>query len=144
MSDLQRRRRFRVHKFRGIDLDDLVKMDREDFIPLLSARQRRRFIKREVPHKYIRLYKKCVEAKKDVPVGEKPKAVKTHLRNAIVLPELVGSVVAVYNGKSFTTVEIKPDMIGHYLGEYSMSYKPVRHGRPGIGATHSSKFVPLK
>ena len=49
-----------------------------------------------------------------------------------------------YNGKSFTVVEIKPPMIGTYLAEYSMSYKPVKHGRPGIGATHSSRFIPLK
>ena len=34
--------------------------------------------------------------------------------------------------------------VGHYLGEFSITYKPVRHGRPGIGATSSSKFIPLK
>lgn len=44
----------------------------------------------------------------------------------------------------FLQVEIKPEMIGHYLGEFSLSYKPVKHGRPGIGATHSSRFIPLK
>lgn len=62
----------------------------------------------------------------------------------IIIPEMIGSVVAVYNGKSFNSVEIKPEMIGSYLGEYSCSYKFVRHGRPGIGATHSSRFIPLK
>ncbi len=41
-------------------------------------------------------------------------------------------------------VEIKPDMVGHYLAEFSISYKPVKHGKPGIGATHSSRFIPLK
>lgn len=41
-------------------------------------------------------------------------------------------------------VEVKPEMIGFYLGEFSLSYKPVKHGRPGIGATHSSRFIPLK
>ena len=45
---------------------------------------------------------------------------------------------------SIFQVEIKPEMIGHYLGEFSLTYKPVRHGRPGIGATHSSRFIPLK
>ena len=38
----------------------------------------------------------------------------------------------------------QPEMIGHYLGEFSITYKPVKHGRPGIGATHSSRFIPLK
>ena len=73
---------------------------------------------------------------------------KTHLRNMIVVPEMIGSVVGVYNGKSFNNVEIKAEMIGHYLGEFSLTYQPVnqpvKHNRPGIGATHSSKFIPLK
>ena len=57
---------------------------------------------------------------------------------------LTAQVVGVHNGKVFTSVEVKADMVGMYLGEFSISYKPVRHGRPGIGATSSSKFVPLK
>lgn len=73
---------------------------------------------------------------------EKPEVVKTHLRDMIILPEMVGSMVGVYNGKTFNQVEIKPEMIGHYLGEFSITYKPVKHGRPGIGATHSSRFIP--
>ena len=62
----------------------------------------------------------------------------------IIVPEMIGSVIGVYNGKTFNQVEIKPEMIGHYLAEFSISYKPVKHGRPGIGATHSSRFIPLK
>lgn len=42
------------------------------------------------------------------------------------------------------SVLLQPEMIGHYLGEFSITYKPVKHGRPGIGATHSSRFIPLK
>jgi small subunit ribosomal protein S15e len=49
----------------------------------------------------------------------------------IILPEMVGSMVGVYNGKTFNQVEIKPEMIGHYLGEFSITYKPVKHRRPG-------------
>lgn len=62
----------------------------------------------------------------------------------IIVPEMIGSQIAVYNGKCFNQIEIKPEMMGHYLAEFSCSYKPVRHGRPGIGATHSSRFIPLK
>ncbi|KAI6866732.1 hypothetical protein KC334_g19676, partial [Hortaea werneckii] len=65
-------------------------------------------------------------------------------RDMIVVPEMIGSVIGVYSGKEFNTVEIKPEMVGHYLAEFSISYHPVRHGRPGIGATHSSRFIPLK
>lgn len=75
---------------------------------------------------------------------EKPAVVKTHLRNMIILPEMVGSNIAIFNGKVFNLVEVKADMIGYYLGEFSISYRPVRHGRPGIGSTNSSRFIPLK
>ncbi len=61
-----------------------------------------------------------------------------------MLSEMVGSVVGIYSGKVFNTVEIRPEMIGKYLAEFSISYKPTLHGRPGLGATHSSRFIPLK
>lgn len=84
------------------------------------------------------------DQKREAPPGEKPEPVRTHLRNMIIVPEMIGSIIGVYNGKTFNQVEIKPEMIGHYLAEFSISYKPVKHGRPGIGATHSSRFIPLK
>ncbi len=62
----------------------------------------------------------------------------------LIVPEMIHSNVAVYNGKVFNIVEIKPEMVGLYLGEFSISYRPVRHGRPGIGSTNSSRFIPLK
>merc|ERR1712198_768395 len=82
--------------------------------------------------------------KKGAPPNEKPDVVKTQLRDMVIVPEMTGSIVGVHNGKTYTQVEIKPEMIGHYLGEFSITYKPVKHGRPGIGATHSSRFIPLK
>ena len=84
------------------------------------------------------------DAKKEAPQGEKPKAVRTHLRNCVVIPEMVGSVIECYGGKAWNPVEIKAEMIGHYLGEFSLTYKLVRHGKAGVGATHSSKFTSLK
>jgi small subunit ribosomal protein S15e len=87
---------------------------------------------------------KLRKAKTEAPPNEKPATVKTHLRDMVVVPEMIGSVIGIYNGKIFNTVEIKPEMTGHYLAEFSISYKPVKHGRPGIGATHSSRFIPLK
>ncbi|XP_047043251.1 40S ribosomal protein S15-3-like [Lolium rigidum] len=69
------------------------------------------------------------------------RAVRTHLRNMIIMPEIIGILVGIYNGKMFNQVEIKPEIIGHYLAEFSLSYKPVKHGRPGTGATHSSRLL---
>ncbi|XP_055606326.1 uncharacterized protein LOC129757836 [Uranotaenia lowii] len=107
------------------------------------SRAKRRF-KRGIRRKPLALMKKLRKAKKDAPPLEKPAIVKTHLRNMIIVPEMVGSMVGIYNWKTFNQAEIKPEMIGHYLGEFSLTYKPVKHARPGIGATHSSRFIPLK
>ena len=84
---------------------------------------------------------KLRKAKKNLQPGEKPVPVKTHLRNCIVQPEMVGSVVGIYNGKEFVNVEIRFDMIGRYVGEFAITYKVTKHGKPGIGATKGSQHV---
>jgi len=142
-AELKRKRTFRKFTYRGVDLDQLLDMNNEGLMELFTCRIRRKFT-RGLKRKPMALIKKLRKKKKECPVNEKPDVVKTHLRNMIVVPEMTGSIVGVYNGKVFTQVEIKPEMIGHYLGEFSISYKPVKHGRPGIGATHSSRFIPLK
>ncbi|KAG9438975.1 hypothetical protein H6P81_019140 [Aristolochia fimbriata] len=138
-----KRRTFKKFSFRGVDLDQLLDMGTDELVKLFTARARRRF-QRGLKRKPMALIKKLRKAKREAPPGEKPEPVRTHLRNMIIVPEMIGSIVGVYNGKTFNQVEIKPEMIGHYLAEFSISYKPVKHGRPGIGATHSSRFIPLK
>ncbi|CDS09260.1 Putative 40S ribosomal protein S15 [Lichtheimia ramosa] len=138
-----RKRTFRKFSYRGVDLDALLDLSSEQFMELVHARARRRF-QRGLKRKPMGLIKKLRKAKKEAAPDEKPAVVKTHLRDMIIVPEMIGSVVGIYNGKTFNQVEIRPEMVGHYLAEFSISYKPVRHGRPGIGATHSSRFVPLK
>ncbi|GAO52782.1 hypothetical protein G7K_6849-t1 [Saitoella complicata NRRL Y-17804] len=136
-------RSFRKFSYRGIELEQLLDLSSENLIDLVHARARRRF-QRGLKRKPMGLIKKLRKAKQEAPGSEKPATVKTHLRDMIIVPEMIGSVVGIYNGKVFNQVEIKPEMVGHYLGEFSITYKPVRHGRPGIGATHSSRFIPLK
>ena len=87
---------------------------------------------------------KIKKAKASCKPGEKPQTVKTHLRDAIVFPDMVGGNVSIYNGRDFNLVEIKFYMIGTYLGEYSVTYKPTAHGRPGVGATKGSSHVDKK
>jgi len=140
---LKKRRTFRKFTYRGVDLDQLLDMNNEQLMELFVCRIRRKF-SRGLKRKPLALIKKLRKKKKEAPANEKPDVVKTHLRNMVIVPEMTGSIVGVYNGKVFTQVEVKPEMIGHYLGEFSISYKPVKHGRPGIGATHSSRFIPLK
>ncbi|KAA0057520.1 40S ribosomal protein S15-4 [Cucumis melo var. makuwa] len=138
-----KKRTFKKFSFRGVDLDALLDMSTDELVKLFTARARRRF-RRGLTRKPMALIKKLRKAKREAPPGEKPEPVRTHLRNMIIVPEMIGSIIGVYNGKTFNQVEIKPEMIGHYLAEFSISYKPVKHGRPGIGATHSSRFIPLK
>ena len=70
--------------------------------------------------------------------------IKTHVRDLIILPYMVDVTVNVFSGKEFRPVAIKTEMIGHYLGEYVITNKKVSHGAPGVGASRSSLYVPLK
>lgn len=143
MDDLSKKQAFKKFSFRGLDINKLLSLNMNQLSQHLRSRQRRK-LRRMMPQRYARFVKKLNETKKNVQVGEKPKAIKTHLRDCIVLPSMVQSMINIHTGKAFNNVEIKPEMIGYYLGEFSMTYKKVFHGKPGVGATHSSKFVPIK
>ena len=72
------------------------------------------------------------------------KTIRTHRRDMPILPLFVGRNIAIHNGQHFVDIEIKPEMIGHYLGEFATTRRGVAHSGPGVGATRSSKHVPLK
>ena len=120
-------------KYRGYTLAKLKKMKIEDLAGLLPARQRRK-LKRKLREGEENLLTRITSKE----------GVKTHLRDAIVLPSMVGKTVGIHNGKGFEYVEIKTEMIGHYLGEFALTRSRVSHGAAGVGATRSSKYVPLK
>jgi|SRR5208337_1667843 len=128
--------------YRGLTLNQLQSMSMDEFINLLPSRQRRSLRRGLQPEQRI-LLEKVRRSMDEVRKGGS-RAVKTQVRNMIILPEMVGMVIQVHNGKEFVQVEMKPDMIGHYLGEFAVTNKPVRHGTPGIGASRSSMYVPLK
>lgn len=128
----KKKRTFRKFTYRGVDLDQLLDLSHDQLMELVHCRARRRFA-RGLKRKPVHLMRRLRKAKKEAAPMEKPDVVKTHLRNMIILPEMIGSMVGVYNGKTFNQVEIKPEMVGHYLGEFSITYKPVKHGRPGPG-----------
>jgi small subunit ribosomal protein S19 len=132
----------REFMYRGYSLGQLQNLSMDEFINLLPSRQRRSLHHGFAPEHRI-LLEKIRKAKEGLRQG-KPVIVKTHLRDMIILPEMVAVSIAVHNGKDFVTVEIKPEMIGHYLGEFAITNKPVKHGTPGIGASRSSMYVPLK
>jgi len=128
--------------YRGHSLASLTGMSMDEFINLLPSRQRRSLQRGLTPEQRI-LLEKLREAKEAQKNG-KDVSLKTHVRDLIILPEMVGAKIQVHNGKEFVAMEIRPEMIGHYLGEFAITNKPVRHGTPGIGASRSSMYVPLK
>jgi small subunit ribosomal protein S19 len=128
--------------YRGFAFADLAAMSMDEFIRLLPSRQRRSLL-RGLNQEQRVLLESVRKAKEAAEQGQKA-VVKTHSRDMIILPEMVGATVGVHNGKEFTAVDITPEMIGHLLGEFSITNKPVKHGTPGIGASRSSMYVPLK
>ena len=128
--------------YRGHTLDSLQGMSMDEFINLLPSRQRRSLQRGLTPEQRI-LLEKMREAQEALKKGQDV-SVKTHVRDLVILPEMVGVKILVHNGKEFLPVTIKAEMIGHYLGEFAITNKPVRHGTPGIGASRSSMYVPLK
>lgn len=112
-------------------------MPREELVKLVNADARRVMKRGFSPQEKILLEK--IEKR-----SKSKKAIKTHVREMLILPNFVGLTIGVHNGKEFVQVEIKPNMVFHRLGEYSLTTKQVRHGSPGLRATRSSGFVPIK
>ncbi|WP_128225641.1 30S ribosomal protein S19 [Halobacteriaceae bacterium SHR40] len=126
--------------YRGHTLEELQELSLDEVAELLPARQRRT-IERGLSVEHEKLLEKVREA------GEEETAnnpIRTHLRDMPIVPEMVGITFAVHNGQSFERVNVEPEMLGHYLGEFQLTRTSVEHGQAGIGATRSSKFVPLK
>jgi small subunit ribosomal protein S19 len=126
--------------YRGHTLEELQAMDVTEVAELLPARQRRT-IRRGLSDEHEKLLEKAREADPDETAND---PIRTHLRDIPILPEFVDKTFAVHDGQSFERVRVRPEMIGHYLGEFQLTRKDVEHGQAGIGATRSSKFVPLK
>jgi small subunit ribosomal protein S19 len=140
--DLTKERdRLKFH-YRGHTLEELKKMNMDEFIQLIPARARRS-LRRGLPPRQKKLLERLRRAYRAKKRG-KDLLTRTHIRDMLIFPEMVGLQIGVYNGKSYEVVEVKPEMIGHYLGEFSLTRRNVQHGSPGIGATRSSKYVPLK
>ncbi|MCL2712102.1 MAG: 30S ribosomal protein S19 [Methanomassiliicoccaceae archaeon] len=132
-SAIQARRK-KEFMFRGFTMEELLAMPFDEVLELLPSRARRTYLK-GLNYEQQLLFDKLKESEG---------AVRTHRRDIPIIPQFVGKTVSVYNGKEFKDVEIKPEMIGHFLGEFVLTRRPPVHSGPGVGATKSSKFMPLK
>ncbi|MFP4117630.1 MAG: 30S ribosomal protein S19 [Candidatus Woesearchaeota archaeon] len=115
--------------FQGRSLDELKAMAITDLAPLFKAS-----IRRKIKRGFTDEEKKFLESVETA--GDKP--VKTHCRDMVVLPDMVGKTIRVHTGKEFASVIIQAEMIGHRLGEFALSRKRVTHNSPGVGSTRSS------
>ena len=125
--------------YRGLTQKDLEALSLEKLLSLLTARGRRSLTRGINDNK-----RKLIEEIKLSKTENRKKTINTHLRDVIVLPNMVGTTVNVFSGKEFVPLNITTEMIGHYLGEYVITNKRVNHGAPGVGASRSSLYVPLK
>jgi small subunit ribosomal protein S19 len=130
--------------YRGKTLKELQALPLDELVELLPARQRRSLTRPQYwTHERSKLLGKLRKAKEAMEKG-KEIVIKTHLRDFIIIPEFIGLTIEVYNGKEYVPVELSMEKIGTYLAEYAHARKLVRHSAPGIGATRSSMYVPLK
>lgn len=130
-------------KFKGYSGEQIQKLSIETLMPLLNSRQRQSLDKRlsTYMNDEKRKFREDLKLARD---GKLKGQLKTHLRDMIILPDMIGLTVLVHNGKEFVSYVIKPEMVGHYLGEYAITNKRVQHGAPGVGSSRSSLYVPLK
>jgi small subunit ribosomal protein S19 len=124
----------RDFKYRGKSVEELKSMSMDEFLLLLPSRTRRSL------RRGLRNEQRIILEK----IRQGEQVIRTHARDMVVLPEMIGVTIQVHNGQDFLDVNINEKMIGHYLGEYAITMQQVRHGRPGIGASRSSMYIPLK
>jgi small subunit ribosomal protein S19 len=129
-------RRKREFTYRGHTLPELQAMGLEELAKILTARARR-----SIRRGFNNETREFLERLAATPAE---KVVRTHCRDAVILPMHVGRRVAIHTGKEFKEIEVRPEMIGHYYGEFALTRRFEKHSGPGVGATRSSKFMPLK
>lgn len=123
--------------FHGKTMEEIRNMEPKEFMKLLPTRERRK-MKRGFNEGEKKFLKKLKEVKNPAVM------IRTRERDMLVIPEMIGFKLGIHNGKEYMPVDIKPEMLGHRLGEFALTRKKVKHSSPGFGATRSSKFVPLK
>jgi small subunit ribosomal protein S19 len=132
-AEVRRKREFTL---RGRTLPELQALPLAELSKLLPARARR-----TLTRGFNAEQQRFLDRLSSTTTG---KVVRTHCRDVLILPNHVGRRVAIHSGKEFKEIEVRPEMIGHYYGEFALTRRFEKHSGPGVGATRSSKFMPLK
>ena len=125
--------------YRGLSQKELEGLTLDKLLQVFPARARRSLTRGINDNK-----RKLIEEMKSAKAGKLKNPINTHLRDVLILPTMIGNTLNVFSGKEFRPVTITIEMVGHYLGEYVITNKRVSHGAPGVGASRSSLYVPLK
>ncbi|MEM2940890.1 MAG: 30S ribosomal protein S19 [Thermoproteota archaeon] len=133
-----------VQTYRGKTLEELNQLSMNELMRLLPSHVRRSLSRGLHPETRKLLEKIRMIKAEAAQSGVQPKRIRTHRRDLPILPEMVGLTIEVHNGKDFIPVEITLDKVGHYIGEFAITNKRVVHGKPGVGASKASTYVPLK
>ncbi|MBU4070287.1 MAG: 30S ribosomal protein S19 [Nanoarchaeota archaeon] len=122
--------------YKGLTIEELKKLDVREFAKFLNSRQRRTILRnfQEVEN-FINRSKEKIK---------KNKKVKTHQRDLVIVPQMIGMKIGVYNGNNFITTEITGEMLGHKFGEFAPTRTRVKHSKSGVGSTKGSKHKSKK
>lgn len=138
-TETKKKQIFKKFSFKGVELEKIMKMSLEKFSKLLKSSLRRK-LSRGLNKDEFEVIKACKEAHENNKLfKEQPFCTKA--RNTPVVNFMVGNTIGVYNGCGYIPVEIKPEMLGNRLKDYSPSKKSLTHGRPGVDAGNATKFV---
>jgi len=136
MAEIEQNLKKKELTYRGKSIEELKQMDIREFANLLKANEKRTALKQS-----DELQRFVLDCNQKI---TKNKQIKTHLRNLVIVPKMVGMRIQIYNGKEFVPIEITIEMLGHRLGEFSVTRSKVKHGAAGIGATRSSASASVK
>jgi len=123
-------------EYRGRTIEELKNLEVREFAKYLKSKQRRTVLRN-----FQEIEKFIARAKEKQTKG---KNIKTHKRDILIVPALIGMKIQVYNGNSFIPIEITAEMLGHKLGEFSTTRKRTQHGSAGVGATKGTKHKAKK
>ncbi|MFW6283562.1 MAG: 30S ribosomal protein S19 [Minisyncoccales bacterium] len=123
-------------RYRGKTLEELKQLDTREFARIINSRNRRTILRnfQEIENFLNRAREKM----------KKGKSIRTHKRDIVIVPAMIGMKISIYNGQKFIPVEITGEMLGHKFGEFAPSRPRINHGKAGVGATKGSKHKSKK
>jgi small subunit ribosomal protein S19 len=136
MADNEEVFKRREFKFRGKSIEELKVLDIREFAKLLKSNEKRTLLRQ---YDFIQNF--ITSSNKKL---QKGKQIRTHSREIVIVPRMVGMRINIHDGRNFVAFEITGEMLGHRLGEFAPTRSRVKHGAAGIGATKSSSSQSVK